>query len=546
MKGDKRTLPLDFQKAPTVSTPAPARAVDSGPLPPQRPYEEPPPEPLTPDGLEPSLAAILEELPFYLDEGPPPARPRAPTPSALAPALNRPPAPAADAEEAISVGALGRMTKRALDDRFLRPVWAYGEITNARPAPRGHLYFTLKDEEEEATVDVVIYKTSLTPRMRDRVKDGARVKLRGRMTYWAPRGRTQFVADRVEPRGAGALLEALARLKEKLQAEGLFDPARKKPLPRSPRIVGVVTSRTGAVIHDIRNVAFRRGGAHILLAPATVQGPTAAESVRRALAALCTVKGVDVIIVGRGGGSSDDLMAFNDEALVRAVAGCAVPVVSAVGHEVDVTLTDFAADARAATPSQAAELVVPDRAAVRALFRERHGRLERAMHQQVARRRLLLGRIERKLGDPRLGLAAHQQRVDELRGRLETALGRAMTRRGRATQALRARLLARHPGRVLAQQRSFVDGALLRLQAAQRRSLARAHARLGKASAQLDALSPLKVLARGYSITLDGDGKALRRADHVAKGDPLRILLEEGELRATVESVVAPTKAGEP
>jgi exodeoxyribonuclease VII large subunit len=193
-----------------------------------------------------------------------------------------------------------------------------------------------------------------------------------------------MLGDRLEPVGKGALLEALEKLKEKLAAEGLFAEERKRPIPKDPRAIGVVTSRTGAVIHDICQVAFRRGGARILLASAQVQGLGAAESVRRALRALQKIEQIDVIIVGRGGGSVDELMAFNDEFLVRDIAACRVPVVSAVGHETDFTLVDFAADRRAATPSQAAELVVPDTAARRQYLDERTMRLKRAMHARLS------------------------------------------------------------------------------------------------------------------------------------------------------------------
>ncbi len=211
--------------------------------------------------------------------GPPPSLPLDFTAPAPAAAPTEPPRP-------LSVGDLGRALKRSLEGSFESPVWVVGEVTGARPATSGHLYFAFKDEREEASIDVAIYKTSLTPRIRAMVVDGARLRLRGRPSFWAPRGRLQFAADRAEPVGRGALLEALERLKAKLAAEGLFDAQLKRPIPAEPRIIGVVTSRTGAVIHDICKVAFRRGSAHVLLAPALVQGAGAALSIRRALAAL--------------------------------------------------------------------------------------------------------------------------------------------------------------------------------------------------------------------------------------------------------------------
>ena len=305
-----------------------------------------------------SVARRSSSLPFDFTPRAGPARGEEPderVDSVTAPAPGAP-----DAPRTLTVGELDRAIERSLDVSFEAPVWVEGEVTGARPTASGHLYFGFKDEREDASIDVAIYKTSLTPRVRAMIVDGARVRLRGKPSFWAPRGRLQLVADRAEPVGRGALLEALERLKTKLAAEGLFDAAKKRAIPTEPRVIGVVTSKTGAVIHDIYKVAFRRGGARVLLAPAVVQGAGAAGSVRRALELLARVAEVDVVIVGRGGGSSDDLSAFNDEELVRAVAACRVPVISAVGHEVDVTLTDFAADARAATPSQAAEMVVPD------------------------------------------------------------------------------------------------------------------------------------------------------------------------------------------
>src|SRR5258708_1481889 len=207
---------------------------------------------------------------------------------------------------ALSVGELDRAIRGALEDGFPGDVWVEGEVAGARPAPSGHLYFSLKDEKEEASIDVVMYRSNVTPRMRPLCVDGARVRLRGKPTLWVPRGRLQLVADRMQPAGRGALLEAIERLKAKLASEGLFAPERKRPLPAEPRIVGVVTSPAGAVIHDICRVAFRRGGADVLLAPAPGQGAHAADSLCRPPPSPQRVRGVDVIVVGRRGGSAHD------------------------------------------------------------------------------------------------------------------------------------------------------------------------------------------------------------------------------------------------
>jgi exodeoxyribonuclease VII large subunit len=214
-----------------------------------------------------------------------------------------PPSPKPEGPRVLTVGQLGRVVGRSLERTFAAELWVEGEVSGARPAASGHVYFAMKDEQEDATIDVVLYRSSVTARGRSLVKDGARIRVRGKPTYWSPRGKLQFVGDRVEPTGKGALLEALEKLKEKLQAEGLFAAEKKRALPHDPRIIGVVTSASGAVIHDICKVAFRRGGARILLAPAQVQGPGAADSIRRALRMLQRVVDVDIIVIGRGGGS---------------------------------------------------------------------------------------------------------------------------------------------------------------------------------------------------------------------------------------------------
>ena len=471
------------------------------------------------------------------------------------------PAPAAAAvkreQRVLSVAQLGRVVGRTIERAFVEELWVEGEVSGARPAASGHVYFSMKDENEDAAIDVVLYRSQITPRGRALIKDGARVRVRGKPTYWSPRGKLQFVGDRVEPTGKGALLEALEKLKEKLLAEGLFAPERKRPLPHDPRIIGVVTSAQGAVIHDICKVAFRRGGARILLAPALVQGAGAAESIRRALRMLQNVPGVDVIVVGRGGGSQDDLLAFHDEQLVREVAACRVPIVSAVGHEVDVTLVDFAADARAATPSQAAEMIVPDIAARRRLLEERTGRLSRAMQARIAEDRVIAGRLAQAFGDPRLLIATAQQRVDEHVMRLGRIVTRRLSRERETASRLGARLGAAHPRERIARDRARASEIRARLTAAARANMqARADRtlalsqrmtvlaptitrdradQLSTLAGRLDAMSPLKVLARGYAIvTREADGRAVRDAREVAVGDALNVRVSEGVFEAEV------------
>jgi exodeoxyribonuclease VII large subunit len=438
---------------------------------------------------------------------------------------------------ALTVGELDRAIKGALDGSFADAVWVEGEVSDARPAPSGHLYFCLKDEKEEASIDVVIYRSSATPRMRALCADGSRVRLRGRPTFWAPRGRLQLVADRMQAAGKGAILEALERLKAKLAAEGLFATERKRPVPKEPRIVGVVTSPTGAVIHDVCRVAFRRGGARILLAAAKVQGLGAAESICNALEHLERVRGVDVIVVGRGGGSSDDLAVFNEEMVVRAVAACRVPVVSAVGHDIDVTLVDFAADARAATPSQAAEMVVPDRAARAELLRRTRLHLARAMRARMNEHRVAHGQLARRVGDPRLAIAAFQQTLDDREARLALRARSAVSRGRERLSDLQHRLAYLHPRAVVARERAEMTRLSERLRGVWRSTFDRRASTVHRAAARLDALSPLKVLGRGYAIATRRDGRAIRSAADVATGDAVHLRVRDARLEATVDRV---------
>ena len=498
---------------------------------------------------------------------PPPAPPVVMAPAVAAAPAPKPPAP--EGPRIFTVAQLGKIVSRSLERSFADSIWVEGEVSGARPAASGHLYFALKDEEEDAVVDVVVYRAQITPRARALVKDGARIRLRGKPTFWSPRGKLQFIGDRIEPTGKGALLEALEKLKAKLQAEGLFAQERKRPLPHEPRVIGVVTSAGGAVIHDICKVAFRRGGARILLAPAQVQGVGAAEAVRRALASLQRINQVDVIIVGRGGGSQDDLLAFHDEQLVRDVAACRVPVVSAVGHETDITLVDFAADARASTPSQAAELVVPDANARRRLLEERALRLRRAMHARITNERARTAQVASAFRDPRLLIASAQQSIDENVARLSRIFARRFAQEREVHTRLESRLGAAHPrsritrdaGKIHALQVRLAGAARARVSAEQihvrevgRRLEAANGVRLGEERAdlsdlagRLDAMSPLKVLARGYAIaTRAPDGRAVREASEVQPGDRVHVRVGRGAFDAAVTSVEIGEAPAEP
>jgi exodeoxyribonuclease VII large subunit len=441
-------------------------------------------------------------------------------------------------QEAISVAELARRLRRAVESTTGKE-WVEGEVAGLRAASSGHLYFSLKDEREDACVDCVMYRMQAL-RGRRLVTNGARVQLFGRATVWAPRGRLQFIAEVARPAGKGALLAALEALKEKLSQEGLFDPARKRELPKAPRVVGVVTSAHGAAIHDIVTVAFRRGGVRIVLSPALVQGDFAPQMIVTALDRLERYPGLDVIIIGRGGGSNEDLMAFNDERVVRRVARVQVPVVSAVGHEVDTTLTDWVADVRAATPSHAAELVVPDTTARAEGLRRLERALVRAIRARVTDDEHVLSRLRNQLEDPRFAIAERQQLIDDLTVRLERRIERGLARRKNTLDALGSRLSSRHPRVVVARARGELGPLAARLSAAAERSVQRARGALGETASRLDALSPLSVLSRGYSIATRDDGRAVRRASDVASGDAVRVRLHEGALRVTVVDTEEP------
>ncbi len=436
-------------------------------------------------------------------------------------------------EEVISVSELDRRLRRSVEDVSSR-VWVEGEVSSLKRAPSGHVYFSLKDEAEDAIIECVMYRFNAL-RARRHLNEGARLQLIGQATVWAPRGRLQFVVNEVRPAGRGALLEALEQLKERLAQEGLFATERKRPLPDSPRVVGVVTSASGAAFHDIVTVAFRRGDVKIVLSPALVQGEEAPISLVRALNLLERYPGLDVVVIGRGGGSGEDLMAFNDERVVRRVASMRVPVVSAVGHEVDFSLTDLAADMRAATPSQAAELVVPESRARSAAWQRAQGALQRAALSRLMRYRGQIERARARLADPRFTIAERQQELDELSTELRKHATDAVFERRARLELLTRRLYTRHPRAVLAGARAELGPLEVRLESAARRRLARAEARLADAATRLDGLSPLTILGRGYAIATRTDGHVVRSSDEVRVGDELTLRLGRGRLKARVE-----------
>lgn len=436
-------------------------------------------------------------------------------------------------EQLLTVAALNRAVRYGLE-REWGDVLVVGEISDFTRSAAGHVYFTLNDEREQAQLRLVMFASDAR-RTRAKLEDGARVRMRGRLTLYEPRGTFQMIARTALPAGEGDLLAQFRKLLEKLEAEGLTAHERKRPLPQLPRCVGVVTSEHGAALHDIIRVATRRCPVRIVIAPCLVQGPEAPASIARALRALQNVPDLDVVILARGGGSAEDLWAFNSEGVVRTIAACRVPVVTGVGHEVDVTLADMVADLRAATPSQAAELVVPAKEALLDQLDTLDRRLARALESKVDRSRLTLSRFTNKLRDPRHALSGARTPLLTLQAALEHAMASHL-HRARTQLDENAKRLGHHdPRKRLSAQKSALTRARTRLELSPSLFLApRKHA-LGTLLGRLDALSPLSVLSRGYAIAFnEAHGRALRSATDAQAGDELRIRLHEGEVRAKV------------
>jgi exodeoxyribonuclease VII large subunit len=369
-------------------------------------------------------------------------------------------------------------------------------------------------------------------------EDGMHVVVRGQLSVYEPKGEYQIVCEHLEPRGLGALQMAVEQLKKKLHAEGLFDAARKRPLPSLPRTIGIVTSLDGAALRDIIKVLRRRHpNAHLLIRPTRVQGDGAAADIAEALRAIVKVAGVDVVIVGRGGGSFEDLLAFNQEPVARAIASSPVPIVSAVGHEVDVTIADFVADLRAPTPSAAAELVVTAHDEFCARLARLGERLRSAVRSGVQHRRAGLHALSsrRGLAGWQTRLAMRGRHAAELTYQLRQAGGADVARRERLFRTLRLRLEARDLRRHVAAMRSRLTAAHGRLGTAAATTRHRAESRVATLAGRLENLSPLGVLARGYAVCWNADRTAIiRSAATVAPGDRVRVTLQEGELQCEV------------
>ncbi len=430
---------------------------------------------------------------------------------------------------------------RGLLEGELGRVAVVGEVSGCKLGRGGHWYFSLKDENSQ--LPAVMFRREAS-RLKFDLKDGTEVVAHGRLTIYSAYGRYQLSVQRLEPLGAGALQAAFEQLKEKLRDEGLFAPERKRRLPLLPRRVAVVTSPTGAVIRDIIHVAQRRyPKANILLVPTAVQGSESAGSIARGLrraSRLGETGDVDVIIVGRGGGSLEDLWGYNDEKVARAIAACAVPVVSAVGHETDFTIADFVADLRAPTPSAAAELVFPVASELRQRLTGGLVRGSQALRQRLSRDRHRLDASRHRLGDAQGALREYAQSLDLVLHRLDAAIKARLAESRRALDRLERGLQPHHPRARLQHLRSEMARQHTRADTAFRGELRDARNSMDRLATRLHALSPLAVLERGYAIALDTEGQIVRSAAAVAPGESLEVRLHRGMLRATVNQIHPP------
>jgi exodeoxyribonuclease VII large subunit len=425
---------------------------------------------------------------------------------------------------------------RELVEQEYGDVWVEGEISNYRPAPSGHVYFTLKDAD--AQLPIVLFRRQAML-LRFRPEDGLHVLVRGRVSVYEQRGQMQLVAETMETVGAGSLQLVFEQLKQRLKAEGLFDAARKRPLPAFPRTVGIVTSPTGAVIRDFLNIVARRhSGLSVLLFPVSVQGDSAPAEIETALADLNALALTDVIVLARGGGSLEDLAAFNSERVARAIASSSLPVVSAVGHETDFTIADFVADLRAPTPSAAAELITEAQHKIAERLAHQFHRLERAARFQLLQIRQRLTRLPVSRAESRIAALLHRlaQRLDDFSFRIESAAGAQLRMQQLHVADLAAAVLRHDPRQKLAQARERLATSRTRLDRSLERLLHASGSTLSALDARLHSLSPLAVLDRGYALVLSAEGSLVRSTARLTPGECVTTRLADGVFTSRVES----------
>jgi len=424
-------------------------------------------------------------------------------------------------------------------EREYTDAWVEGEISNCRAQSSGHIYFTLKDANAQLRVVMFSSKARL---LRFRPTDGMQVVVRGRVTVYEERGDLQLAAEYIEPKGAGGLQVAFEQLKAKLEAEGLFAAERKKAIPSLPSRIGIVTSPQAAALRDILNILQRRHHtANAVIYPAQVQGDSAAAEVAAGVRYFNQSRSVEVIIVGRGGGSAEDLAAFNDESLARTVAASEIPVISAVGHETDFTIVDFVADLRAPTPSAAAELVIRSRVEIESQAEAVRERLVRAMERRLLEaRHALMERAQDGAFARMMDLIRQrQQKVDDLTYRLERGERQALELTRRRWETLAAAVRHYDLRRVLAGIRGELDAGTAAVAAAMRNQLLQNKVRIERMARALETLSPLAILDRGYALVFDASGQLVKDAAQVKRGDEIKARVARGEILATVKNHAA-------
>ena len=433
----------------------------------------------------------------------------------------------------LTVSELTQEIRDLLEDHF-PDLWVEGEISNLHIPPSGHVYFTLKDTSSQ--IRAVIFKTQAR-RLRFIPKDGLQILCRGRVSLYEKRGDYQLILESMEPKGIGALQLAFLQLKERLQKEGLFDIGRKRSIPIVPRKIGIVTSPTGAVIQDMLRIIERRfENVHILLYPVRVQGEGASSEIAQAITYFSDESDVDVIIVGRGGGSLEDLWPFNEETVARAIYRSKIPVISAVGHETDYTIADFVADLRAPTPSAAAELVVKDKRELIHTLYHLVIRLENQIGESLQNWRTHLFHLRKRLGDPSKRLESALLRADELENRLHTWMLWNVQRKREAIVHDQKTLFLQSPRKRIEKMRNSVLQIRRDLQQNLRHSLAMKRGTVKGLMGRLDSLSPLAILQRGYSITRKLPSlRIVRQASQVKPGDQVEVRLFQGTLVCDID-----------
>lgn len=435
---------------------------------------------------------------------------------------------------ALTVSELNHQARHLLESSFMQ-VWVEGELSGFSRPSSGHWYFSLKDQK--CQIRCAMFRGA-NQRIRTLPREGDQIRIRGKVTLYENRGDFQIIVEHLEPAGLGALQQAFEALKARLQSEGLFDPARKKPIPATPRHIGVITSPTGAAIHDILTVLKRRCPAiPITLYPTAVQGQAATADIVQAIDRAQRHGLADVLIIGRGGGSLEDLWCFNEEAVARAIAACPIPTVSAVGHEVDVTIADFVADLRAPTPSAAAEKISPDQQDWLRRLTEQQGRLGQSARRLLQRLHNQLGHLSARLRDPRRELLEKAQRMDELELRLNKAIRNRLDQQKQKTDYLLQRMSAQSPRRTLKTASEQTQQLEERLTLAARHLLRQKDERLQHIAQTLHVVSPLATLGRGYAIVKDDNDRIVRKAGDLETGSQITARLGHGSVSARVTEI---------